>query len=390
MGKVLVIENDPQIQQLYREILLAYGYEVESAFTAENGIEKIKEYTPDIIILDMDLGSRLTGRDVVLSVKKIDKSLPIIVVSGKSGMKEDPEILLSKNVRHFFVKPVSMEQLIGAISREITLQQGIETVDIVPDYELGELIGTGGCGSVYKGRYFDKEVAIKILPISTSPNQSLERFRREAEYLAKIKHPAIVELYEHGQNDEGSYYIIMEYFIGCELGAMLNNEIFEEQEAAFIISKVAEGLSGAHNLGIIHRDIKPSNILYNRDKKEIKIIDFGIARQHEANHTITVADSVLGTPAFMSPEQCLGQKLQTTSDIYNLGATLYKMVTGVCPFVRPQIMQVMYAQVCEPLVWAKNCDVSEKMQKIVGKMMEKKPEDRYQSMEEVAENLGNF
>ena len=104
MGKVLVIENDPQIQQLYREILLAYGYEVESAFTAENGIEKIKEYTPDIIVLDMDLGSRLTGRDVVLSVKKIDKSLPIIVVSGKSGMKEDSEILLSKNVHNYSYK----------------------------------------------------------------------------------------------------------------------------------------------------------------------------------------------------------------------------------------------------------------------------------------------
>ena len=208
---------------------------------------------------------------------------------------------------------------------------------LLPQYCIESLLGQGGMGAVYKGMQpaLDRPVAIKLLPSEFSADeQFVSRFRREARMLAKLHHPGIVAVYDFGQTSEGHLYFVMEYVDGTDLRHVLrslDSKGLAPEQAFELICQICEALHSAHKQGVIHRDIKPENVLLTRDGT-VKLADFGLARplNEEDAGGLTVTNMVMGTLAYMSPEQCIGQVDQRT-DIFALGIMLYEMLTGKCP-----------------------------------------------------------
>src|SRR4051794_22273274 len=198
-------------------------------------------------------------------------------------------------------------------------------------YEIEQLLGRGGMSEVYcaTDKELGRRVAIKLL----APDADTARFEREARAGASLAHPNIVQLYDYGQ-DEGRPYMVLEYVPGGTLEERLaeaKGKPLPDAEAQTISAGVAAGLAHAHARGVVHRDLKPANILFD-DEGRPKLADFGIARMAAGEGTLTEAGTVLGTAAYISPEQASGEPASPASDVYSFGVILYRMLTGRLPF----------------------------------------------------------
>ena len=206
-----------------------------------------------------------------------------------------------------------------------------------PSLEILRLLGRGGMGAVYEARQvdLDRAVALKILPSELAVNPEFEeRFRREAQALARLHHPSIVSIYETGRSHDGHLYITMEYVEGRSLAELLMSEAGKSQTATKALAyarHAAEALDCAHAEGVVHRDIKPSNLLIGDDGR-LRVVDFGLAQLGGVmeHSELTRSHTTLGTLSYMAPEQKLGQA-DTRSDLYSLGVVLYQMLTGRLP-----------------------------------------------------------
>jgi tetratricopeptide (TPR) repeat protein len=252
--------------------------------------------------------------------------------------------------------------------------------------QIIDVIGRGGMGVIYKARQLslDRVVAMKVLaPKLANDFNFVTRFQREARAIARVNHPNILAVYDVGsQND--TYYMIMELIDGesvAEVQAHINGPLRFE-DACNYIKQAALGLEAAHASGITHRDVKPENLLLTK-KGVIKVSDFGLAT--DADQSTTSTDAVMGTPAFMSPEQCDGRKVTQRSDIYSLGGSFYRLVTGRLPFEAETAMSMMYRHKHEALVPPREIvpALAAAINGVIVKMMAKKPEDRYASMGDV-------
>ena len=207
-------------------------------------------------------------------------------------------------------------------------------------YQITERIGIGGMAEVYRAQdnVLGRMVAVKVMLPQYAADQSFtQRFKQEAASAANLQSPYIVNVYDWGQ-DEGTYYIVMEYVRGSDLKTAINQRgAINQRKVAEIGSQVCQALSVAHGLDIIHRDIKPQNIMVQPDGN-VKVMDFGIARAK--NSTKEQTSSVLGTAHYISPEQAQGKELTATSDIYSLGIVLYESATGKLPFDGPDAVSV--------------------------------------------------
>ncbi|MHC4600063.1 MAG: serine/threonine-protein kinase, partial [Planctomycetota bacterium] len=199
--------------------------------------------------------------------------------------------------------------------------------------EILELIGRGGMGAVFKATQLSlkRTVAVKLLPETFLHDKNyISRFEREARIVAQLTHPNIVQVYDMGRGPKGLYYIVMEYMAGGAVGEKLDDPLPEGQALRYIVD-AAQGLAVAHAEKILHRDIKPDNLLIDKFGR-VKVADFGLARGVEATVKLTGSGAALGTPAFMSPEQGMGYKVDHRGDIYSLGATLFTLLTGEYPY----------------------------------------------------------
>src|SRR5436189_2063073 len=204
------------------------------------------------------------------------------------------------------------------------------------DYELLEEIGRGGQGVVFRARQkrLNRTVALKVISLGQWASKAhIKRFRREAEAAASLEHPCIVPIYEVSERD-GSCYFSMKFVEGGQVDEVVRRTPMSIRQAVELIAKVARTVHYAHEHGILHRDIKPGNILLDK-KGEPHLTDFGLARLVESESTVTRTLDVLGTPSYMAPEQAAGNNTQLTSatDVYGLGAVLYRLLTGHPPFV---------------------------------------------------------
>ncbi|MFN2588536.1 MAG: Stk1 family PASTA domain-containing Ser/Thr kinase [Actinomycetota bacterium] len=264
-------------------------------------------------------------------------------------------------------------------------------------YAVLEPVGSGGMAEVYRARdeLLGRDVALKVLSDRLSRDKSfVERFRREAQSAANLNHPNVVSLYDYGA-DDGAYYIVMEYIEGKSLGDMVaESGALLPERAAEIAADVAAALERAHSSGLVHRDIKPTNIMVTRSG-QTKVTDFGIARalgQSSDQTQMTQTGMVIGTAAYLSPEQAQGNPVDARSDVYALGCVLYEMVTGRPPFAGDTPLAIAYKHVREDPVAPSgvNPDVPRALDAITLKALSKNPENRYSSAHEMREDLRRF
>lgn len=266
---------------------------------------------------------------------------------------------------------------------------------IAGKYRVDANLGAGGMGVVYRATrlLIGDEVAIKILHSEKTDPRAAERFRREAQAAARLKHPNAVNVYDFGITDDGLQYLVMELVEGESLGQIIKQQgPLTPSACAEVISQVCAALDEAHRHNIIHRDIKPENIIVNVTAigLKVKVLDFGIAKlRDDAVRNLTQTGGILGTPHYMSPEQCLGEELDGRSDIYSLGIVLYEMLAGRVPFNSPisTAVVVQHVNQAPPSLREQNLSISPSMEAVVFRALAKQREGRPQTANALAEEF---
>ena len=324
-----------------------------------------------------------------------------------------PEIELSPGVIPCHIQPPDSEALTITPSEVSVTSLPVS----VPGYQLLGELGRGGMGVVYKARHLglDRLVALKmILAGGQSGTEQLARFKTEAEALATLHHPNIVQIHDFGTHD-GRPYFSLEYLEGGSLEKLLNGQPQSPTATGALVEQLALGIQSAHDVGIIHRDIKPANVLLQLKNPSVqsakginnkgaldrsllsvfipKITDFGLAKTLDSNSTETKAGTILGTPSYMAPEQAEGRKdLTPAVDIYALGTILYESLTGRPPFKATTpfdtVMQVISEEPVPPR--RLQSKIPKDLETICLKCLEKAPHRRYQSACALAEDLRHF
>ncbi len=281
-------------------------------------------------------------------------------------------------------------------ARKEIFPEGIALSGIVgDDYEILEQIGRGGMGVVYKARQsrLNRLVAIKvILAGEHASEESLKRFRIEAEAAARLQHDGFVQVYDAGEQ-AGRPYLVMEYVEGGSLEDRLEGTPWPCRQTAQIVERLARIVHAAHEKQIVHRDLKPANILLTR-LDQVKITDFGLAKLADASGTFTQSGDVLGTPSYMAPEQARGKCKEALPaiDVYALGAILYDLLTGRPPFrgatPTDTLLQVIGDKPAPPSLL--NSRVDRDLETVCLKCLEKEPGERYTSAKALAEDLGRY
>ena len=259
----------------------------------------------------------------------------------------------------------------------------------VGGYRIISQIGRGGMATVFKAYQasLDRYVAVKVMPpyYAEQDDTFLKRFRQEAKAIASLRHPNILIVIDYGEEDETTY-IVMEFVEAGTLTEIMGKPMAPDQLLG-LTDQVAGALHYAHEQGVIHRDIKPSNILLPKPDWPL-LTDFGLAKIVGGSQ-LTQSGTVAGTPAYMSPEQGRGEKVDSRSDIYSLGIVLYEMATGVVPFHAETPMAVVVKHIIDPLPLprSKNPELSEGIERVILKSLSKDPDDRFQDAEQMAKAL---
>lgn len=287
----------------------------------------------------------------------------------------------SNSIEHAQAKSASGDDLVGQT--------------IAGRFEIIAKLGEGGMSVVYKARHLllNRIVAIKFVKQGVMQTKAAMRFQQEAKAATSLNHENIATVREFGYDENGAY-LVMDFVDGVPLNEAIKNElIFSEERAKNIISQVCEGLKHAHQAGVIHRDLKPANIILSRNAngEEIpKIVDFGIAKfvDEENQANLTQTGEVFGTPNYMSPEQCLGKRADSRSDIYSLGCVAYECLTGKPPFVADSALEILMKHSKEQFVKPKHHSAKTLMNAIQG-CLEKDPNDRWQSADDLRQFIQN-
>jgi eukaryotic-like serine/threonine-protein kinase len=265
-------------------------------------------------------------------------------------------------------------------------------------YEIVSPLGAGGMGEVYRARdtRLERDVAIKILPQNQSfdPNRK-RRFLQEARAVSALNHPSIVMVFDLA-NDGGTDYLVMEYVAGKSLEKTMAAGRLPLPEAIDIVAQVCDALAAAHAAGIVHRDIKPANVMVT-DELRAKVLDFGLAKLTESSSSdeeepvtetaLTQAEAIIGTVAYMSPEQAAGKSLDYRTDIFSLGVTLFEMIAGQNPFRGKSSVETMHAILQDPIP---ALEQPPELAEILAKALAKDPKERYQHAGDFALDLRRF
>lgn len=263
----------------------------------------------------------------------------------------------------------------------------------IPGHTVGDLVGRGGCGKVYRATHLglDRTVAVKL--ISGDPTErDLARFREEARAVARLSHPNVAQVFDSGTAD-GQPFFSQEFLPGGTLAQKLREHPLATSAAAELVETLAQAVDHCHAQGVIHRDLKPQNVLYAADGTA-KITDFGLAKLVDADDSVTRAGEILGTPAYMPPEQASGAAASVgpAADIYALGAILYECLTGRPPFVGPDLYQtLLMVQSMEPVPpRTLQPGVPRDLETICLKCLQKSVDRRYRTAAELADDLRRF
>lgn len=260
-------------------------------------------------------------------------------------------------------------------------------------YRIIELIAIGGTSKIYKAKHLtlDRDVALKVLQGGQEITQAqIRRFQREAQAAIGLVHPNIVRVYDFGVSPQP--YIVMEYIQGKTLAKLVQEKSAIAIDCALpYFVQISEAMSQAHRAGLIHRDLKPSNVIVDEESNEAKVIDFGLVKDFVDDTQHTRTGEMLGSPAYMSPEQCKGEELDARSDIYSLGCVIYEVLTGKAAFSGDSVVECMFKHLEGPVPSIKKALSGFKhaggLDRTIANCLAKEPEQRYQSMEELRKDL---
>ncbi len=272
----------------------------------------------------------------------------------------------------------------------------------INQYKILEKIGSGGQGTVYKAldTKLERPVVIKVLPPElTVKSSNFKRFQREAQLCSSLDHPNICTIYDLNESEDGLHYIAMQYVEGKNVRQIVNGRPLDLRSSLSIAIQVADALAAAHAKGVIHRDVKAGNIMVN-EHGQVKILDFGLAKliHDEDDEDIRPADRndlteigvPYGTATYAAPEQARGDKVDYRADIFSTGVLLYEMLAGIWPFKGKTVVDVRHAVLYdqpEPLAEVRSEPVPVRVQEILDKAMSKKPQDRYQKISDMRDDL---
>ncbi len=257
-------------------------------------------------------------------------------------------------------------------------------------YRILSLLGRGGTAEVYKAFHpaLKREVAVKVLLQEVSHDLDwVRRFQREVELLGRLDHPHILPIYDAGEH-EGRPFLVMKYMVDTTtLRSQLQGHPWPLNRVVKVVAQVADALDAAHKAGVVHRDIKPSNILVTPDLR-CSVFDFGIAKPFRRGDTTTGGDLIVGTPEFMSPEQCKGDRIDHRSDVYSLGVVTYQMLAGHVPFSAETAVGILMKHLTEPLpLPPRGVALPPAVNGVLRKAMAREPRERFPTAGELAESL---
>ncbi len=258
-------------------------------------------------------------------------------------------------------------------------------------YRLGERIGEGGNGLVYSATQLsmEREVALKLLPAELAADpRARRRFEREAQAAASLNHPNVVTIHDFGCTPDGVPYLVMERIRGESLASRIARGPMRPARAAWVVGEVLRALREAHRQQVVHRDLKPENVLLERcaGGERVKVVDFGLARLMDTSVTaFTRPGAVLGTPHYMSPEQCRGEPAGPAADLYACGALLYALLTGRPPFTGRTAVAIATQHLAAAVP---EVDAPPHLRLAVQTAMAKRVQDRFGSAREMLQALG--
>jgi serine/threonine protein kinase/CheY-like chemotaxis protein len=428
MTKVLVIEDDPAIRANIVDLLEIEGFEAIHASNGRAGVEAFRAQKPDLVICDLKL-PELDGFGVLEALRREPEhgDTPFIFLSAhaeraqvRQGMKLGAD--------DYIPKPFTSRELLDAIKGRLARHERIRNTpasrpppgDATPgqspvhvvgrtqaaarfgSYRIVAPLGAGGMGAVHVGEHvlIGKKVAIKVLlPELSQSRDSVSRFFNEARSAASIRDPGIVDVFDFGYDADENAYIVMELLEGESLRTRLNRVKLPELAVVVSVAKqIARAMGAAHAQHIVHRDLKPDNVFLVSDPEmalgfRVKVLDFGVAKlgfDANASAVLTKNGALLGTPLYMSPEQCRGLgDVDLRADIYALGCILYEMVCGHPPFNTGGMGMIVsshiYVPVPPPRAIVPTLDPV--LEAVLLRALAKEPSERYQTMQELAADL---
>lgn len=437
MARILVAEDDEQVRDSLLEWFVHFGYDVSVVPSGELARQILKLEKFDVLILDWEMPPGPPGPEVVREYRADGGDAIVILLTGRVNL-EDKEVGFDAGVDDYMVKPFHLKELSAKVKALLKRVQPKEAkrnvfrvmacgmcgtiydaevkvcadcyVNLSADeveflggqqfddkYEITGVLGRGGMSVVYKARHkaMQKDYAIKFMDLSrTKDLEYLKRFQLEAQALSKMANPHIVAIHDYGVSESKHPYIVMDYVEGMSLYRALNRfEAFPLARCIDIFQQSCVGIGHAHRAGLIHRDLKPANIILGQlnGKEHVTIVDFGVAKQlvaeSKASEQLTKEGKVFGTTTYMSPEHCQGQGLDQRSDIYAFGCIMYEVLAGHPPFVGDNVLDTLQKQINDKPVQLSAArdkgDLPQVLESIIHKTLEKLPENRYQSMEEL-------
>lgn len=442
MARILLVDDDTTLSESLRDWLLYEKNDVDMACEGLSGYHQLTSNEYHLAIIDWDMPG-MTGPEIVRKFRASGGRTPILLLTGRAD-EVDKESGLDSGADDYLTKPFSIKEL-GARMRSLLRRSNpLMTADPAPGpeastdpfractvcgrkyagkdkverctacgcttvpisdtemvglvlcnrFQIEGILGLGAWSEVYRGKDLQTGavVAVKVLHkhMCVDPLK-IERFKREAATLAKVQHECLAGIIDQGMA-HGRPFIVMEYVMGMGLDRMLAQQRrLQLRQCYEIFHSVCSGLAAAHNTGLIHRDLKPGNIfIINRGGQlGAKLLDFGLAKvvmgEEDGSATLTQNGEVLGTPAYMSPEQCMGHPLDKRSDLYSLGCIVYESLTGAKAIQAKNAYAAMSAHITRmPDPFEQVCPEAQlppAVEDVVFRLLAKDPDDRFESAE---------
>ena len=394
MAKIFIVDSKEDGNlEIFERVLNPGGHEILRITETSDLLKPLFIFKPDVIIMDVQEGD---GTNIAhlreLKTHPNFSDTPVLMIVDDS--ENDINMAMSAGASEYLLKPIRETELTSRISillNRINLFSNEFTPGTIfkSKYKIVSLLGKGGDSTVYHAIDIEAqpehEVALKILKLKKDAENFSQQFERETSGLAKLNHPNIVKLIDHG-NFDGIFYVTTEFVKGRDLGEIIKDSPLSEESAVDLALQIAEVLKYMSTFGIIHRDVKPDNILIS-DIGEVKVVDFGLSRE-EHQQTVSIRGEMSGTPQYLAPEYIDGKKLTNKTDIYSLGITLFYMTSGVLPFQGRTAMALLNKQLNEPppILCETTHGISKEFSDLINRMLIKDPDERI-SLEEMTEEL---